>query len=496
MAFIIPNATNVGSSNRYKVLDQAEPDSIDFEVLGNAGNSGVVSGCVASITNSTTIAVSEGVVVINGAVYSVSAASFNNFTTATYKRFDLILARLSGSSVSFVVLEGATDSNTNPEFPLSENSLPTGTTYSATTHYSPDTDVVIAAIYVDSTGLFTAANIVDKRVMLHSGVYSQGTAVPTATEPTGSLYYRNNIAVDSPGSGLYVRNASSDWVEVAQYGSNNVGDTQLRQSAATSVIGRSANSTGNVADISATVNETVLRRDGSGVLGFGTVDSGYVSDFTEAVQDAVAAAIAAGTHSAITVTYDGSSNTLSFAHEDTSTQQSVSQSGGTVIQNVTLDTYGHVTGLGTKTLSAGDVGAISNAGDSSTGYTLTVGGTSKYLRIKDTVDNSHYISFATANLNANRTITFPNETGTVALTSSSITGNAATATKLATARTIDITGDITATAVAFDGSADIAISASVDDSSHKHGAVTRIFVQQDEPGPTSGRQTNDLWVDI
>lgn len=49
-----------------------------------------------------------------------------------------------------------------------------------------------------------------------------------------------------------------------------------------------------------------------------------------------------------------------------------------------------------------------------------------------------------------------------------VTGNASTATKLANARTIDITGDITATAVAFDGTGNIAISASVNDDSHNH----------------------------
>lgn len=46
--------------------------------------------------------------------------------------------------------------------------------------------------------------------------------------------------------------------------------------------------------------------------------------------------------------------------------------------------------------------------------------------------------------------------------------NAVSATKLVTARTIDITGDITATAVAFDGTANIAISAVVNDDSHNH----------------------------
>lgn len=53
-----------------------------------------------------------------------------------------------------------------------------------------------------------------------------------------------------------------------------------------------------------------------------------------------------------------------------------------------------------------------------------------------------------------------------------ISGNSATATRLATARTIDITGDITAAAVAFDGSASIAISAAVNNDSHSHTGAT------------------------
>lgn len=56
-----------------------------------------------------------------------------------------------------------------------------------------------------------------------------------------------------------------------------------------------------------------------------------------------------------------------------------------------------------------------------------------------------------------------------------ITSNAVSATKLATARTIDITGDITANAVTFDGTANIAISASVNDDSHNHTSVSGDF---------------------
>ena len=50
---------------------------------------------------------------------------------------------------------------------------------------------------------------------------------------------------------------------------------------------------------------------------------------------------------------------------------------------------------------------------------------------------------------------------------SDITGNAATATKLATARTISLTGDVTGN-VSFDGSVNVSITATVADDSHNH----------------------------
>ena len=58
------------------------------------------------------------------------------------------------------------------------------------------------------------------------------------------------------------------------------------------------------------------------------------------------------------LTGGGTSGTVTVSHADTSTQSSVNNSGATVIQDVTLDTYGHVTALGSKTLTAADVGAI------------------------------------------------------------------------------------------------------------------------------------------
>lgn len=58
---------------------------------------------------------------------------------------------------------------------------------------------------------------------------------------------------------------------------NSVTDAKIRQSAGLSVIGRSANSTGNVADITAGTDGHVLRRSGT-TLGFGQVATAGITD--------------------------------------------------------------------------------------------------------------------------------------------------------------------------------------------------------------------------
>jgi hypothetical protein len=50
-----------------------------------------------------------------------------------------------------------------------------------------------------------------------------------------------------------------------------------------------------------------------------------------------------------TFTLNGGATEITIDHEDTSSQASVNGSGRTYIQDITLDTYGHVTGIGTAT---------------------------------------------------------------------------------------------------------------------------------------------------
>jgi len=57
----------------------------------------------------------------------------------------------------------------------------------------------------------------------------------------------------------------------------------------------------------------------------------------------------------------GGTGDVTLAHEDTSAQASISNAPGTVIEDVTLDTYGHVTALGSRNLSPSDIGAAASA---------------------------------------------------------------------------------------------------------------------------------------
>ena len=97
------------------------------------------------------------------------------------------------------------------------------------------------------------------------------------TEGATNLFFTNPRAraALSGGTGISY-NSGTGQIAVA---TNGVTDALLRQSAAFSVIGRSANTTGNVADISAAADGQVLRRSGS-TLDFGALDLSLAGSVT------------------------------------------------------------------------------------------------------------------------------------------------------------------------------------------------------------------------
>ena len=220
MAFIIPNAVDTSSGSKFENLDQAEPDSLDFEILGNSSRSGVVSGCeVTSISSSTAVAVAAGRVVIEGSTYTVTAAPSLALPVAPLgTRFDLIVARVSSGTAQLVVVQGD-DDDTNPEFPKSASVI--NTTFDSATNVDLSTDLVLAAVYRSGSQVITESRIADKRTTVNSGILNKDTSVPASTPSSsvvsdaGSLFYKET-AVSGTASGVYVKSAYGDWLELAR----------------------------------------------------------------------------------------------------------------------------------------------------------------------------------------------------------------------------------------------------------------------------------------
>lgn len=213
MAFLVPNAQD--ALTFFDVLDQSEPDAVDFEILGNNGSNYVVTGCgVTTNSSSANVIVASGVVVVQGKVYSLTGSTFSIPAAPVNKRFDLVIARLSGSTVSLVGVKGP-DSSTNPTYPVSRSI--TTVTFDGTIMYDPATDVVLAALYRPASGTVSAQRIMDKRTFAKTLVSVQSASTPTATPGTtqaGVLNYKTGTPTGS-SSGLFVGDQNGSWTELA-----------------------------------------------------------------------------------------------------------------------------------------------------------------------------------------------------------------------------------------------------------------------------------------
>lgn len=216
MPYIIPNAIDTTSGNKYSSLDQAEPDSIDFEVLGNS-NSGVISGCVVTPTTvqGTAVSVSSGVVVVNGVVYTVEPNSYLPLPSPpSTLRFDLVVARVSGTTASLLCLYGM-ESATNPALPKSKSRIVSTAGLNPLSYFDPQTDVVLASIYRFASNSITSAEIVDKRKSIQTPIPFRGTVAPQTDIGDVGDFYLQTGSLGSGSSGVYVKRTSTQWVELA-----------------------------------------------------------------------------------------------------------------------------------------------------------------------------------------------------------------------------------------------------------------------------------------
>jgi len=146
MAFTIPNHADANSPF------QAEPDSVDFDILaaGYSG-SGVISGCAVTAQGSPnmTVAVASGIISVAGVRVSVTGANATIGTAdGTDPRFDMITVNSSGT-----IATTAGTAASVPELPS-----------------IPSVSIVIALIFVPASDTTIAtAQITDKRIFISNG---------------------------------------------------------------------------------------------------------------------------------------------------------------------------------------------------------------------------------------------------------------------------------------------------------------------------------------
>lgn len=222
MPYIVPNAIDIGSV--YNDLNQAEPDALDFQILGDRSTGVLTGGKVSALpVASTSVTVDEGYVALKGVVYplyksgalvTISSVLALPSIVSNNKRFDLVVARktLVGSEyiMQLTVLTGQ-ESESNPTYPASPSRLPVIPSV-ATQYFDPDTDVILAAVFRNGINLTTNAHIVDKRVNVLSTTMIRGTQVPANVFGNdGDFYYRLPTAGNT--SSIWVKREGA-WSEV------------------------------------------------------------------------------------------------------------------------------------------------------------------------------------------------------------------------------------------------------------------------------------------
>ena len=173
-----------------------------------------------------------------------------------------------------------------------------------------------------------------------------------------------------------------------------------------------------------------------------------------------------GEGSTATITNSAPNVTTNITTTHTSTNVVVNSSDGTdgTINSATQTLAGVMSAADKTKLDGIEAGAT---GDQTASEILTLlktvdgSGSGIDADLLDGQEGAYYLNASNINTGTINDSYLPNTI------TSDITGNAATTTKLATARTISLTGDVTGN-VSFDGSTNVSITATVADDSHNH----------------------------
>lgn len=221
--FVIPNAPQTGTAAFYG-FDQAEPDTLDFSILGNR-RTGVLSGgqVTAPLVAAATVNVSAMSAIINGVTVTTNAVNGLSVGAAdgSANRFDLIVARLTGPATATITVITGTADATNPVMPPTTDYLSAigNTSVAANQKVDLSTDLVLAALYRPAGDSNIISKLIaDKRVLV-SNVNLSGSGAPAPSLGSAGDTYVDTSAGDpaAGGSKLYVKETTSGWRNIGSF---------------------------------------------------------------------------------------------------------------------------------------------------------------------------------------------------------------------------------------------------------------------------------------
>ncbi len=285
------NATTIAAN---AVTDTKLRDSAGTSVIGNfdsgtgnpadivaAADNVVLQRLGGSLSFSVLTILSENLALTGDITPSSLAANQNNYTPSGAYTTASTLRQASSANVDITGLTGGSDGriiifHNIGTFDITLKNQDGSST--AANRFALNADVVLAA---NNSALLQYDSTASRWRVVSTSIEGAGGG----GAPVGASYVV--IALDGTLTAERRLQAESGVLELTDEGANGditvgvvtggITDAKLRNSAALSVIGRSANSGGVPADIAATVDGQVLRRAGT-TLGFGTIATAGIAD--------------------------------------------------------------------------------------------------------------------------------------------------------------------------------------------------------------------------
>ena len=313
---------------------------------GYGGTFDIVDSVTTNATGHVTSVNIETITLPDKTTWTLTADSGTNQTVEDANTVDIA----GGTYISTVV--SATDTVT-----INHDSTSRSDTTSTDAPDFGATFEAVTSVTTNGTGHVTAIDVSTVTIPQNDSVdvtsVTTGTFYPTFVTGTGDVA----VNIDGGASDKLSYNAATQTLTVKNLV---VPGTQTIQNETIQVVqDNTIRFEGSTADgfetdltvVDPTADRTISLPDESGTVVLNTFKTVTADSGTDAVADSDTDTLTITGGNAISTVADATGDSITINHDDTSSQASVNNSGNNFVQDVTLDTYGHITALGSGSVA-------------------------------------------------------------------------------------------------------------------------------------------------